>query len=148
MKPSFLAMIVALFATACAPTEPVVQTPPETAATASNASEQWLNHPNRITSPEIYNATFVGKTIKNGSSSFLLGADGTITGSGNNSADEPFTFSGNYEFRDGMYCRWNGLVNGEPMTDDCQVVILENGKNLTVVRNSGRGKAIEYELVI
>ena len=148
MKTNSIAIFVALLATACAPTEPVVQAAPETAATvASNAPEQWLNHPDRITSPGVYNATFAGKTIKNGSSSFLVGTDGTITGSGNNSAGEPFTFSGSFEFRDGFYCRWNGAFNGEPIPDDCQVVILENGKDLTIVRASGAGRVVEYELV-
>lgn len=115
-------------------------------STITDAATQWLGHPNRITSTEVYNSTFVGKTLLSDDASFFVGPNGEMTGSGQ-AGGNPFTFSGAYEFKDGFYCRWNGVMNGEPIPDDCQVVILENGKNVTLVRNSGKGKVVNYTLV-
>lgn len=106
-----------------------------------------LVHPNRILDAQQYYSLVVDQTFTNGDGTFVMNADGTVTGSGVTSKKEPFTFVANYNFSDGFYCRSKGIMNGDrPIPDDCQVVIIE-GDALALVRKRGTGDIAHYWFV-
>ena len=68
----------------------------------------------------------------------ITGADGTLSGSW-----DGVRLAGNYEMKDGFFCRTLSAGPGGASPEDCQLFILE-GNKIIGTRNRGKGSSFTY----
>ena len=74
----------------------------------------------------------VGKTLEAGTATFVVSADGTLSGSISDGA-----ISGTWQYKDDQFCR-EAKAGSRQFPYDCQIVLLQ-GNEVVFWRNRGRG---------
>jgi len=92
----------------------------------------------QITDTGTFASQVVGNAyVDNNGNWFRFNANGTLSG-GANGQD----LAGNWQFVRGFAC-FNRTLGGEPLPNDC-IVVLVDGDKLVTVRNEGQGRQTQY----
>lgn len=93
----------------------------------------------RIVSRAQFVATVGGTTVQGADTILQIGRRWTFSGKTNGAA-----FQGEWDFRDGFWCR--RVTKPSPLPEDCQVWVVR-GDNVTVTRDQGRGESFAYKII-
>lgn len=98
----------------------------------------WANW-NQIADAQTFNASVVGNVyVTDNGTWFRFNANGSLDGGADGKA-----LTGRWQYTRGMACVGSRTFGGDPLPDDC-VVVLTSGNQLVTVRNQGAGRQTVY----